>query len=126
MNIIEVLNLEPGTKVIDDKGDKYYVADDNAGIVPEESYLDYKEENKMKVLCLAVINKTLANREFGIIGKFKKGDKVYIDWFFDTEGLDEAEFLRYYPDGIFAQILIETEEKFLIQEVKIERIFEHK
>ena len=42
MNIIEVLNLEPGTKVIDDEGNVFYLADGNIGIVSEEKYLDYK------------------------------------------------------------------------------------
>ena len=125
MNIIEVLNLEPGTKVIDCEGNVFYLADGNIGIVSEEKYLDYKKSlNKKRYLIN--INKTLANREFEIIGEYKKGDKVYIDWFYDTEGLDEVEFLCYCADGIFAQVLIETEEKYLLKEVKIKNIFKHK
>lgn len=124
MNIIEVLNLEPGTKVIDDEGNVFYLADGNIGIVSEEKYLDYKK-SLIKKRYLANINKTLANREFEIFYEYKKGDKVYINWFFDTEGLDEVEFLRYCLDRNFAQVLIETPEKFLIQEVEIKNIFEH-
>lgn len=125
MNIIEVLNLEPGTKVIDNERNVFYLADGNIGIVSEEKYLDYKN-SFIKEMYLENINKTLANREFEIFYEYKKGDKVYIDWFYDTEGLDKVEFLCYCPDGIFAQVLIKTEEKYLIREVEIKNIFKHK
>ena len=117
MNIIEVLNLEPGTKVIDDEGNVFYLADGNIGIESEEKYLDYKKSLNKKMY-LANINKTLANREFEIIGEYKKGDKIYINYLNSKEPV-EAEFLCYCTNGTIAQVLIKEKNNFSIREANV-------
>ena len=116
MNIMEVMELPVGTIVTNSKGEEYEI----------ERIVGGKYFKNKSCGYTVTISDYVTKEEYSIVKEFKKGDKVYIDWFYDTEGLDEVEFLCYCADGIFAQVLIETEEKYLLKEVKIKNIFKHK
>lgn len=116
MNIMRVMDLPIGSIVVNRKGKEYKIEERKYGT------------NKIKILIennskkLVNINENTIKEEYDIVRNFKRGDKVYINWFYDTEGLDEVEFLRYCK-GDTAQVLIEGEEESFIGKVDIDKIY---
>lgn len=116
MNIMEVMELPIGSVVTNTKGTEYELKKCINGkclVNKEGKYIVQIDEFTFK-------------EKYNMVKNFKRGDKVYIDWFADTEGLDEVEFLCYCEDENLAQILIKGTHGFFIRKVEVNRIYNSK